>query len=73
MLKAEIKALEDEAGLAVEAAPSPRRKQAMTEVTCFKAYDIRGEIGVNIDEAVAIPHWTSCRAAFQSKICSDWV
>jgi phosphomannomutase len=24
----------------------------MTEVTCFKAYDIRGEIGVNIDEAV---------------------
>ena len=25
----------------------------MTELTCFKAYDIRGEIGVNIDEAVA--------------------
>ena len=24
----------------------------MTEVTCFKAYDIRGEIGVNIDVAV---------------------
>ena len=24
----------------------------MTEVTCFNAYDIRGEIGVNIDEAV---------------------
>ena len=24
----------------------------MTDVTCFKAYDIRGEIGVNIDEAV---------------------
>jgi phosphomannomutase len=25
----------------------------MTELTCFKAYDIRGEIGVNIDEKVA--------------------
>ena len=25
----------------------------MTELTCFKAYDIRGEIGVNIDENVA--------------------
>ncbi len=25
----------------------------MTELTCFKAYDIRGEIGVNIDEDVA--------------------
>ena len=22
----------------------------MTELTCFKAYDIRGEIGVNIDD-----------------------
>ena len=25
----------------------------MTELTCFKAYDIRGEIGINIDEAIA--------------------
>ena len=25
----------------------------MTELTCFKAYDIRGEIGVNIDEGTA--------------------
>jgi len=25
----------------------------MTDLTCFKAYDIRGEIGVNIDEGVA--------------------
>ena len=25
----------------------------MTELTCFKAYDVRGEIGVNIDESVA--------------------
>ena len=24
----------------------------MNELTCFKAYDIRGEIGVNIDEAI---------------------
>ena len=25
----------------------------MTELSCFKAYDIRGEIGVNIDEGIA--------------------
>ena len=25
----------------------------MSELTCFKAYDIRGEIGVNIDEDIA--------------------
>ena len=25
----------------------------MPELTCFKAYDIRGEIGVNIDEGIA--------------------
>ena len=25
----------------------------VTELTCFKAYDIRGEIGIDIDEAVA--------------------
>ena len=25
----------------------------MTDLTCFKAYDIRGEIGVNIDEDMA--------------------
>ena len=25
----------------------------MSELTCFKAYDIRGEIGVNIDESIA--------------------
>ena len=25
----------------------------MTELSCFKAYDIRGEIGVNIDENIA--------------------
>ena len=25
----------------------------MTDLTCFKDYDIRGEIGVNIDEGVA--------------------
>ena len=25
----------------------------MTELTCFKAYDVRGEIGVNIDENIA--------------------
>ena len=25
----------------------------MSELTCFKAYDIRGEIGVNIDEGIA--------------------
>lgn len=25
----------------------------MTELTCFKAYDIRGEIGVNIDDGRA--------------------
>ena len=24
----------------------------MTELQCFKAYDIRGEIGVNIDENI---------------------
>ena len=24
----------------------------MTELTCFKAYDIRGEINVNIDEQI---------------------
>ena len=27
--------------------------QAVTELTCFKAYDVRGEIGVNIDGDVA--------------------
>ena len=25
----------------------------MTELTCFKAYDIRGEISVNIDDSIA--------------------
>ena len=25
----------------------------MTDLTCFKAYDVRGEIGVNIDDDVA--------------------
>ena len=25
----------------------------MIDLTCFKAYDIRGEIGVNIDEDIA--------------------
>ena len=25
----------------------------MSNLTCFKAYDIRGEIGVNIDEGIA--------------------
>ena len=25
----------------------------MTELTCFKAYEIRGEIGVNIDDGIA--------------------
>ena len=25
----------------------------MSELTCFKAYDIRGEIGVNIDQGIA--------------------
>ncbi len=25
----------------------------MSELTCFKAYDIRGEIGVNIHEGIA--------------------
>ena len=25
----------------------------MTDLTCFKAYDVRGEIGVNIDEDIA--------------------
>ncbi len=25
----------------------------MSELSCFKAYDIRGEIGVNIDEGIA--------------------
>ena len=25
----------------------------MTKLTCFKAYDIRGEIGINIDENIA--------------------
>ena len=25
----------------------------MSNLTCFKAYDVRGEIGVNIDEDVA--------------------
>ena len=25
----------------------------MSDLTCFKAYDIRGEIGVNIDEGIA--------------------
>ena len=25
----------------------------MSELTCFKTYDIRGEIGVNIDEGIA--------------------
>ena len=51
-LKAEIKALEEEAGLAAEATPAPRW-QAVTELTCFNAYDIRGEIGVTIDEDIA--------------------
>ena len=25
----------------------------MSEITCFKAYDIRGEIGLSIDENIA--------------------
>ena len=25
----------------------------MSDLTCFKAYDVRGEIGVNIDEDIA--------------------
>ena len=25
----------------------------MSDLTCFKAYDVRGEIGVNIDEGIA--------------------
>ena len=28
------------------------RAQLMTELTCFKAYDVRGEIGVNINEDI---------------------
>lgn len=25
----------------------------MTELTCFKPYDVRGEIGMNIDQGIA--------------------
>ena len=34
----------------------------MSDLTCFKAYDVRGEIGVNIDEDIA---YRTGRAAAQ--------
>ena len=45
MIKAEIKAVEEETGLAVEAIPSRQKKQLVTELTCIKAYDIRVAAG----------------------------
>ncbi len=37
----------------------------MSKLTCFKAYDIGGEIGVNIDKGIA---YRIGRAAFKCKI-----
>ena len=39
----------------------------MTDLTCFKAYDIRGEIGVNIDEGVAYRIGRAVAQHFSSK------
>ena len=39
----------------------------MTELTCFKAYDVRGEIGVNFDEAVAYSIGRSVAQHFTAK------
>src|SRR5690606_4447757 len=37
------------------AAPRPKRsrKRPMSEITCFKAYDIRGQLGTQLDEDIA--------------------
>ena len=39
----------------------------MSELTCFKAYDIRGEIGVNIDENIAYRIGRSVAQHFNAK------
>ena len=39
----------------------------MSELTCFKAYDIRGEIGVNIDENIAYRIGRSVAQHFSAK------
>ena len=39
----------------------------MTELTCFKAYDIRGEIGVNIDDSRAYRIGRAVAQHFDSK------
>ena len=39
----------------------------MSELTCFKAYDIRGEIGVNIDEDIAYRIGRSVAQNFSAK------
>ena len=37
------------------------------ELTCFKAYDIRGEININIDEAIAYRIGRSVAQHFNAK------
>ena len=39
----------------------------MTELSCFKAYDIRGEININIDDAIAYRIGRAVAQHFQSK------
>lgn len=39
----------------------------MTELTCFKAYDIRGEIDINIDDAIAYRIGRAVAQHFNSK------
>ena len=39
----------------------------MSELSCFKAYDIRGEIGVNIDENIAYRIGRSVAQHFNAK------
>ena len=39
----------------------------MSNLTCFKAYDVRGEIGVNIDEDVAYRIGRAVAQHFSSK------
>ena len=53
-LKIEIATLlEEEVGITNEVSQSNQLGEILvTELTCFKAYDIRGEINVNIDEQI---------------------
>ena len=37
----------------------------MSELSCFKAHDVRGEIGVNVDEGIA------CRTGRRGGFSSD--